>query len=253
MSIYFFVCDQVIAFDHSTTATEKCLWTHPFENRTKLSPFGSRGSNLYRAPQGKIECDNCVTWVSWPSLLGQNRIYTNNVIWVALNFIVYDHCVWCSPGISAMKTFSRSLTFPCSPNAGTMLLSVICTRSSIIYPLLLTLTTLTPGLRSVTWIPVLLFLLSVVWPCAKNPFILMLQHSGITSLRTSSNAILCSPSSQPSVPILASQFHCLFWWGFFSVFFFYFPYYFWCFVVFGLPLIYCFCNIGLCQALGRMV
>ena len=83
----FFVCDQVIAYDHSTTATEKCLWTliaydhsttatekclwtliaydhsttatekclrtHPFENRTKLSPFVSRGSNLYRAPQGK--------------------------------------------------------------------------------------------------------------------------------------------------------------------------------------------------------
>ena len=69
-------CDQVIVYDHSTTATEKCLWTHPFENRTKLSPFVSRGSNLYRAPQGKIECDNCVTWVSWPSLFGQNRIYT---------------------------------------------------------------------------------------------------------------------------------------------------------------------------------
>ena len=31
--------------------------------------------------------------------------------------------------------------------------------------------------------------------------------------------------------------------------FFYFPNYFCCFVVFGLPLIYCFCNIGLCQAL----
>ena len=117
MSIYFCVCvcDQVIAYDHSTTATEKCLWTviaydhsttaydhfttaaekclwtHPFENRTKLSPFVSRGSTVYRAPQGKIECDNCVTWVSWPSLLGQNRIYTNNVIWVALNLIVYDH------------------------------------------------------------------------------------------------------------------------------------------------------------------
>ena len=81
----------VIAYDHSTTANEKCLWTHPFENRTKLSPFVSRGSNLYRAPQGKIECNDCVTWVSWPSLLGQNRIYTNNVIWVALNLIVYDH------------------------------------------------------------------------------------------------------------------------------------------------------------------
>ena len=79
------------AFFHSTTATEKCLWTHPFENRTKLSPFVSRGSNSYRAPQGKIECDDCVTWVSWPSLLGKNRIYTNNVIWVALNLIVYDH------------------------------------------------------------------------------------------------------------------------------------------------------------------
>ena len=125
-----------------------------------------------------------------------------------------DQPPW-NPGISAMKTFSRSLTFPCSPNAGTMLLSVICTRSSIIYPLLLTLTTLTPGLHSVTWMPVLLFLLSVVWPCVKNPFILMLQHSGITSLRTSSNAILCSPLSQPAVPILASQFHCLFWCLFF--------------------------------------
>ena len=60
----------------------------------------------------------------------------------------------------------------------------------------------------------------------------------------------CSPSNQPSVPILASQFHCLFWCLFFSVFFFYFPNYFCCFVVFGLPLIDCFCNIGLCQALG---
>ena len=157
----------------------------------------------------------------------------------------------CSPGISAMKTVSRSLTFPCSPNAGTIiLLSVICTRSSIIYPLLLTLTTLIPGLRSVTWIPVPLFLLSVVWPCAKNPFILMLQHSGITSLRTSSNAILCSPSSQPSVPILASQFHCLFWCLFFMCFSFIFLIIFAVFVAFGLPLIYCFCNIGLCQALG---
>ena len=68
-----------------------CLWKHPFENRTKLSPFVSRGSNLYIAPQGKIECNDCVTRVSWPSLLGQNRIYTNNVIWVALNLIVYDH------------------------------------------------------------------------------------------------------------------------------------------------------------------
>ena len=81
----------IIAYDHSTSATEMCLWTHPFENRTKLNPFVSRGSDLYRAPQGKIECNDCVTWVSWPSLLGQNRIYTNNVIWVALNLIVYDH------------------------------------------------------------------------------------------------------------------------------------------------------------------
>ena len=62
------------AFFHSTTATEKCLWTHPFENRKfKLSPFVSRGSNLHRAPQGKIECNDCVTRVSWPSPLGQNR------------------------------------------------------------------------------------------------------------------------------------------------------------------------------------
>ena len=135
--------------------------------------------------------------------------------WLTIDYWLTPPELSCSPGISAMKTFSRSLTFPCSPNAGTMLLSVICTRSSIIYPLLLTLTTLSPGLRSVTWIPVLLFLLSVVWPCAKNTFILMLQHSGITSLSTSSNAILCSPSSQPSVPILASQFHCLFWCCFF--------------------------------------
>ena len=101
---FFFFCDQVIAYDHPTTATEKCLWTHLFENRIKLSPFVSRGSNLYRAPQGKIKCVNCVSWVSWPSLLGQNRIYTNNVIWVAFNLIVYDHsttatekCLWTHP------------------------------------------------------------------------------------------------------------------------------------------------------------
>ena len=86
------------AFFHSTTATEKCLWTHPFENRTKLNPFVSRGSNLYRAPQGKIECDDCVTWVSWDSLLGKKRIYTNNVIWVdfkqlSLPFSV-DYAYW---------------------------------------------------------------------------------------------------------------------------------------------------------------
>ena len=86
------------AFFHSTTATEKCLWTHPFENRTKLSPFVSRGSNLYRAPQGKIESDDCVTWVSWPSLLGKSRLYTNNVIWVdfkqlSLPFSV-DYAYW---------------------------------------------------------------------------------------------------------------------------------------------------------------
>ena len=56
--------------------------------------------------------------------------------------------------------------------------------------------------------------------------------------------------SPGSVAILASQFHCLFWFLFFSVFFFNFPNYFCCFVVFGLPLIYCFWNIGLCQALG---
>ena len=68
-----FCFDHVIAYAHSTTATEKCLWTHPFENRTKLSPFVSRGSNLYRALQGKIECNDCVTRVSWPSPLGQNR------------------------------------------------------------------------------------------------------------------------------------------------------------------------------------
>ena len=136
-----------------------------------------------------------------------------------------------------MKTFSRSLTFPCSPNAGTMLLFVICTRSSIIYPPLLILTTLTPGLRSVTWIPVPSFLLSVVWPCAKNPSILMLLHSGITSLRTLSNPILCSPSSQPSVPILASKFHCFAGCLFFCVFWFYFLSFFfksfllfWCFL-----------------------
>ena len=109
----FCVCNQVIAYDYSTTATEKCLWTHPFENRTKLSPFVSRGSNLYRAPQGKIECENCVTWVSWPSLLGQNRIYTNNVIWVALNLIVYDHsttatekCLWTHPFENPTKVSS---------------------------------------------------------------------------------------------------------------------------------------------------
>ena len=103
------------AFFHSTTATEKCLWTHPFENRTKLSPFVSRGSNLYRAPQGKIECDDCVTWVSWPSLLGKSRIYTNNVIWVALNLIVYDHSlrilksVWkCIPSNTATEKFLRT-------------------------------------------------------------------------------------------------------------------------------------------------
>ena len=66
-------CVTWVSWPYSTTTTEKCLWTHPFENRTKLSPFVSRGSNLYRAPQGKIECNDCVTWVSWPSPLGQNR------------------------------------------------------------------------------------------------------------------------------------------------------------------------------------
>ena len=43
------------------------------KNRTKLSPFVSRGSNLFRAPQGKIECDDCVTWVSWPRILGKKQ------------------------------------------------------------------------------------------------------------------------------------------------------------------------------------
>ena len=63
-----------------------------------------------------------------------------------------------------------------------------------------------PSLRNLN--PVPSFLLSGVWPCDKNPSIRMLRLYGITSLRTSSNAILCSPLSQPSVPILASQFHC---------------------------------------------
>ena len=85
----------------------------------------------------------------------------------------------------------------------------------------------------VTWIPMPSFFLSVIWPCAKNPSILMLLNSGITSLRTSSNAILCSPSSQPSVPISASQFHCFAWCLFFQCFWFYLLFLlfllFWCF------------------------
>ena len=90
-----------------------------------------------------------------------------------------------------------------------------------------------PGLRSVTWIPVPSFLLSVVWLCAKNPSILMLLHSGITSLRTLSNSILCSPSSQPSVPILASQFLCFAWCLFFLCFWFYFPFFFFFLIIFA--------------------
>ena len=77
--------------------------------------------------------------------------------------------------------------------------------------------------------------------CQKSfyPSILMLLHSGITSLRTLSNSILCSPSSQPSVPILASQFLCFawclfflcFWFSFLFFFFFFWNYFllFWCF------------------------
>ena len=68
-----------------------------------------------------------------------------------------------------------------------------------------------PGLRSVTWI-----FRAVVPPfcrltlCQKSfyPYALILWNY---LPETSSNAILCCPSSEPSVPILASQFHCLFW------------------------------------------
>ena len=56
----------------------------------------------------------------------------------------------------------------------------------------------------------------------------MLRHSGTTSLRTLSNVILCSPLSQPSVPILASQFHCFVWCFFFLCFWFNFIFYFVC-------------------------